>query len=64
MEGETGCFYHVPADGYLYEMDARLTHTAINASREARIHPVIPDARDEGLSEGRPAGPAELAPSQ
>ncbi len=64
MEGGTGRFYHIPADGYLYEMDARLTHTAINASRETRIHLVISDARDEGLSEGRPAEHAELAPSR
>ena len=64
MEGETGRFHHIPADGYLYEMDARLTHTAINASREARIHLVIADARDEGLREGRPAEHAELAPSR
>ncbi|MEE8505951.1 MAG: aspartyl/asparaginyl beta-hydroxylase domain-containing protein [Kiloniellales bacterium] len=64
MEDDIGRFHHVPADGYLYEMDARLTHTAINASREARIHLVISDARDEGLSEGRPAEHAELAPSR
>ncbi len=64
VEGETGRFYHVPADGYVYEMDGRLTHTAINASRQARIHLVICDARDEDLSEGRPAEHAELLPSR
>ena len=45
-EDETGTFYHIPADGYLYEMDARKTHTAINASREERIHVVICSAED------------------
>jgi hypothetical protein len=64
MEGETGRFYHVPADGYVYEMDARLTHTAINASRHARIHLVVCDAKDENLKDGRPAEHAELLPSR
>ncbi len=45
-------------------MDARLTHTAINASRHARIHLVIGDARDENLKDGRPAEHAELLPSR
>ena len=49
---------------YLYEMDARLTHTAINASRHARIQLVICDARDENLKDGRPAEHAELLPSR
>ncbi len=64
LDGEIGRFHHVPADGYLYEMDARLTHTAINASRHARIHLVICDARDENLKDGRPAEHAELLPSR
>jgi len=33
--------YHIPADGYLYEMDATKIHTAINSSTEERIHLVI-----------------------
>ncbi len=56
MDGTTGHFHHVPADGYLYEMDARMTHTAINASKQWRVHLVISDAKDEGLKEGSPAG--------
>ncbi len=64
LQGDIGRFYHVPADGYVYEMDARLTHTAINASRHDRIHLVICNARDEGLREGRPAEHAELRPSR
>ena len=64
LDGEQGRFHHIPADGYLYEMDARLTHTAINASRHARIHLVICDARDEGLKDGRPAEHADLLPSR
>jgi len=63
MDGEIGHFRRVPADGHLYRMDARMTHTAINASREARIHLVICDARDDGAIEGRPAEYAGLAPS-
>ena len=64
LDGEQGRFHHIPADGHLYEMDARLTHTAINVSRHARIHLVICDARDEGLKDGRPAEHAELLPSR
>jgi hypothetical protein len=56
MQGDQGTFHHIPADGYLYEMDARMTHTAINASKEPRIHLVISDAHDEGLKEGSPPG--------
>lgn len=44
LDASRGIFHHVPADGRLYEMDARLTHTAINAGREARIHIVICNA--------------------
>ena len=40
-EGDTGTLCHIPADGHLYEMDARKTHTAINASRKERVHLVI-----------------------
>ena len=61
VEEDVGRFHHIPADGYVYEMDARQTHTAINASREERIHLVICDAKDEGLTDGRPAEHAHLA---
>ena len=64
VDGDTGRFHHVPADGWLYEMDARMTHTAITASREARIHLVICNAEDQGLIEGRPEQYAALAPSR
>ena len=64
MDGDIGHFRHVPADGYLYEMDARLTHTAINASREPRYHLVICDARDEGLTDGRPEAYAGIKASR
>lgn len=53
MDGTKGVFHHVPADGRLYEMDARLTHTAINAGREGRIHIVICNADEtEALDAG------------
>ncbi len=40
-DGDRGTFCHIPADGHLYEMDARKTHTAINASKKERVHLVI-----------------------
>ncbi len=64
MDGDTGHFRHVPTDGYLYEMDARLTHTAINASREARVHLVICDAHGASAGEGRPDAHAALPRSR
>ena len=47
VDGTQGRFHHVPADGRLYEMDARLTHTAINASRNPRVHLVICNADED-----------------
>ncbi len=44
MHGDQGTFHHIPADGRLYEMDARMTHTAINSGRSERIHLVICNA--------------------
>jgi hypothetical protein len=38
---EPGTCYHIPADGYLYEMDARATHTGINTDKQERIHLVV-----------------------
>lgn len=64
LDGDVGHFRHIPADGWLYETDTRLTHTAINASREARVHLVICNAEDSGLTEGRPERYASLAPSR
>jgi hypothetical protein len=58
MDGEVGHFHHIPADGYVYEMDARLTHTAMNASKKPRLHLVIADAADEGIAEGSPGAHA------
>ncbi len=44
MQGAEGTFHHIPADGRLYEMDARLTHTAVNTGRDGRVHIVICNA--------------------
>lgn len=55
MQGDTGVFHHIPADGYVYEMDARLTHSAMNASKKHRIHLVVSDAKEEGIQEGQPS---------
>jgi hypothetical protein len=38
---EKGNHYHIPADGYAYEMDANTNHTALNSGREDRIHLVL-----------------------
>lgn len=54
MKGNIGEFHHVPADGYVYEMDGTKTHMALNASQEERIHLVISSLRFEHLREGRP----------
>lgn len=32
---------HIPADGYVYKMDARIMHTALNASFKERVHLVM-----------------------
>ena len=54
MDGRIGTFHHVPADGYLYEMDGTRNHTAINASKEERIHLVISSTKFDHLEERRP----------
>jgi hypothetical protein len=54
MNGRIGTFHHVPADGFLYEMDGTRNHTAINASKEERIHLVISSTKFDHLEERRP----------
>ena len=49
---DTGILYHVPADGYIYRMDTRLVHNAMNCSNEARIHLVISNLDEAGPDEG------------
>ncbi len=44
----------MPADGYLYEMDGTKVHTAINASKEERIHLVISSMKFDDIREARP----------
>lgn len=56
MKDGTGIFHHVPADGRLYEMDARLTHTAINAGREGRVHIVICNADETAALDAEAVG--------
>lgn len=41
MPGPIGTLHHIPANGKLYELDAHLTHTAINAGDTDRVHLVI-----------------------
>jgi len=54
MTGNVGEFHHVPADGYLYEMDGTKTHTAVNASKQERIHLVISSLKFDNIRDARP----------
>ncbi len=54
MKDNIGEFHHVPADGYLYEMDGTEIHTAMNASKEERIHLVISSMKFNNIRESRP----------
>ena len=54
MNDNIGEFHHVPADGYLYEMDGTKTHMALNASKEERIHLVISSMKFNNIRESRP----------
>lgn len=54
MTGNVGEFHHVPADGYLYEMDGTMTHTAVNASKQERIHLVISSLKFDNVKDARP----------
>ncbi len=60
LKDNTGVFYHIPADGHLYQMDAHKTHTAINAGRESRVHLVLCNAEFERLSDADPTGRVSL----
>jgi hypothetical protein len=55
MTGNVGEFHHVPADGFLYEMDATTIHTAINASKQERLHVVISSMTVDQVRDARPA---------
>lgn len=54
MKDRTGQFHHVPADGFLYEMDGTEVHSAMNASKEERIHMVISSMKFDNIEERRP----------
>lgn len=51
--GESCDMYHVPADGYVYRMDTRLVHNAMNASNEPRVHLVIANLAEPGPEAGK-----------
>lgn len=51
--GESCDLYHVPADGYVYRMDTRLVHNAMNTSNEPRIHLVIANLAEPGAPAGK-----------
>jgi hypothetical protein len=61
VKDNTGTFHHIPADGYLYQMDAHKTHTAINAGRTDRFHLVLCNAEPEDLSGADPIGRVSLS---
>jgi hypothetical protein len=52
-QGDSGVYYHVPADGFLYRMDTRLVHSAVNCSREPRLHLVIANMDETGPPSGK-----------
>lgn len=52
-EGEHGTFYHVPDDGFVYHVDTRRVHSAMNSSNEARIHLVVANLDMTGLPSGK-----------
>ena len=56
MPGPTGTLHHIPADGMLYELDAHLTHTAVNAGDSDRVHLVICPADPARPSDSKPIG--------
>ena len=56
VSGAEGLFYHIPADGRLYEMDAHKMHTAMNSSREDRIHLVVCPADSTRPDDAEPIG--------
>ncbi len=65
MNATSGIFHHIPADGRLYEMDARRTHTAINAGREGRVHIVICNADETDALQADAVGRVRgLAPAE
>ncbi len=60
LEDNKGVFHHIPADGYVYQMDAHKTHTAINAGRQDRVHLVLCNAEAEDLNDADPVGRVSL----
>jgi hypothetical protein len=52
-QGDTAVFYHIPADGYVYRMDTRMTHSAMNCSAEPRVHLVIANLNETGPEGGK-----------
>jgi hypothetical protein len=56
MPGPTGTLHHIPADGKLYELDAHLTHTAVNAGDSDRVHLVICPADPTRPADAKPVG--------
>jgi hypothetical protein len=52
-QDDQGVFFHVPADGWLYHVDTRLVHSAMNCSREARVHLVITNLDAVGPPSGK-----------
>ncbi len=61
IEESAGTFFHIPADGKLYRMEAYKTHTAINTSTKDRFHLVICAVDEEHLYEDVPIGRVTVA---
>ncbi len=56
MNGAAGTLHHIPADGRLYELDAHLTHSAINSGDSDRVHLVICPADPARPDDAKPVG--------
>ncbi|NQU70428.1 MAG: aspartyl/asparaginyl beta-hydroxylase domain-containing protein [Rhodospirillales bacterium] len=56
MNGAIGTIHHIPADGMLYELDAHLTHTAMNSGDTDRVHLVICPADPARPTDSMPVG--------
>ena len=51
---EQAKLFHVPADGWVYRMDTRLVHNAMNCSNEPRLHLVAANLEEEGPPGAKP----------
>ena len=51
---ERANLFHVPADGWVYRMDTRLVHNAMNCSNKPRLHLVAANLEEKGPPGAKP----------